>query len=52
MNAFTTDHHYEVFGDATMIALPDRTDDVLVEPMSRNQEYMALVSDRPLERAA
>ncbi|WP_431910013.1 hypothetical protein [Amycolatopsis thermoflava] len=40
----TTDHHFEVFGDATCIDLADRYDDVLAEPAARNRELMALLA--------
>lgn len=39
----TTDH-FEVFGDATFVALSDRFDDVLAEPVDRNRELMALLA--------
>jgi hypothetical protein len=40
----TNTDHFEVFGDATFVALSDRFDDVLAEPVDRNRELMALLA--------
>lgn len=39
----TTTDHFEVFGDATFVALADSFDNVLTEPVARNREFTTLL---------